>query len=243
MIAVSVSSAVINGTGIEMNQMVPIDENSRLCPVDEWASLNKGWTSVTEQLQSFFENCAREIRLGAESVAIEPCADLGELKEMLETRFRLRAEGPNLYTALGPMIFVDWVRRPTSDRQLEKIKFHLAGRCRFTCALAELSKPRDESYAASMYGISDAVLIYCDDRKQETATSVQRWVWQFERKRHSTDDRPKCIAVLDFGTGTGGLSRNEFAGSLPNGESVMVIGGEETELDSLFEPLWRRIGA
>lgn len=242
-IAVSVSSAVISGTGIGDNQMMPLDGNQRLCPVDEWDSVNKAWTSVSEQLQEVLETWSREKRLGAESVAIEPCSDLGELKELLEARFRLRASGPNLYGDLGPMIFLDWVKRPESDRQLDRLKAHLAGCSRLTCASTDLSRPRNQSYTETMYGCSDAVLVYCSDRRTETAATLQQWVWQFERRRRSTEDRPKCIAVLDFARCQDGLSSSEFAESFPNGGTIVVIVNDDAEPESLLEPLWRKIGA
>jgi hypothetical protein len=245
-IVVAASAAPLAGTGIEENQMIPLDESSRLRPVDEWVSVNKAWTSVAEQLYGFIERCSREMRGEGESIPIEPCSDPGELKELLEGRLRLRSRAPSIYNEkLGPMVLIDWVKRRPDAPEMAPL---LNRTCRSTWALGGLLPSRkaaeeERSYAARMYGFSDAVLIYCDDRKPDTAKELQQWIWEVERRRSLGNDCPKCIAVLDFSGEEEGISRREFVESLPDGGTVMVIGSEEREPHSLLEPVWRRIGA
>lgn len=245
-VVVSVSAAPLVGTGIDDNQMVPLDEVSRLLPVDEWPSVNKAWTSVAEQLQKFFDRCARELRNDGEAIPIEPCSDPGELKDLLEERLNLRSRGPSIYNEkLGPMVFIDWVKRRPGGPEMAPL---LSRPCRRAWAQGGLMPSRtteedERSYAARMYGFSDAVLIYCDDRRPETAKELAQWIWEVEYKRSLGNDCPKCIAVLDFSGGEEGISRREFVESLPDGGTVMVIGGDDGEPHSLLEPVWKRIGA
>jgi len=247
-VVVSVSSAPLVGTGIDGNQMIPLDGASRLLPVDDdgWASVNKAWTAVVEQMQVFFDRCSKEMRIDGEGVPIEPCSDPGELKELLESRMGLRSRGPSIYNEkLGPMVLIDWVKRRPGGTEMAPL---LNRTCRSTWAMGGLLPSRkaeedERLYAARMYGFSDAVLIYCDDRRPDTAKELQLWIWEIERRRSLGNDCPKCIAVLDFSGEGDGISRREFVASLSDEGTVIVIGSDEREPQSLLEPVWRKIGA
>lgn len=237
-VPVAVVPAILEDTDLNESQMIPLDSH-RLKPVEEWDSPSKAWKEVASQLRQTFSSLSDSIRRESASVRIAPCSDLAEFKEIVSRRFELHKSKPRdlIPEALGPMIFLDWVKQPEpEDHEFRKIKEELVKRGRITA-----KQPQRPFSAEAMYGCSDAVVLYCRDREEETATQLQQWLWRVERRRRSRSDLPKCILVLDRYKGRKGLTKKQFADYLPQGGSVVVVQEQQRKLESLLTPLWERI--